>query len=172
MELPVDPETGSLFPTYMLILACLAVVCVVYYIWQLHRQSVRRRQVMEGESIAADAFLRNWRVGKRGSGLGYAAIDQSGCYVILTNSVSRGNGDVSYDAVYVGQSVHVCSRVRQHLTGHGNGDVYADVRDGKDVQIRIVPCTKKQMKDVERELIAAFHATDYYNRTRGGSKRR
>jgi len=75
MELPVDPETGSLFPTYMLILACLAVVCVVYYIWQLHRQSVRRRQVMEGESIAADAFLRNWCVGKRGSGLGYAAID-------------------------------------------------------------------------------------------------
>ena len=31
-------------------------------------------------------------------------------------------------------------RVRNHLTGHGNGDVYADVRNGKPVFVKIAPC--------------------------------
>lgn len=166
---PRDPEVLVLIA---IICGVVLLVAVAVAVWQAHKQAERRRRVVGSEPISARDFLTHWRVGKRGSGLGYAAVDRPGCYVILTNPVARDNGDVSYDAVYVGQSIHVCSRVRQHLSGHGNGDVYADVRAGKNVQIRIVPCDERAMNDVERELIDAFHATNSYNRTRGGSRRR
>lgn len=164
-------------PTNIIVItavACSAIIllAIAMAIWQARKQAERRRQVLGSEPVSAQDFLANWRVGKRGSRLGYASLDRPGCYVILTNPVIRENGDAEYDAVYVGQSVHVCSRVRAHLTGHGNGDVYADVRAGKNVEVRIVPCDEQAMNDVERDLIAAFHATDSYNRTRGGSRRR
>lgn len=165
-----DP-TNIIFITAI---ACGAIILagIAMAVWQARKQAERRKQVMGSAPISARDFLANWRVGKRGSGLGYAAMDRPGCYVILTNPVTQQNGDVAYEAVYAGQSVHVCSRVRQHLTGHGNGDVYADVRAGKDVQVRIVPCDERAMNVVERDLIAAFHATSSYNKTRGGSKKR
>lgn len=167
---PRDP--ADIFLLMAVICGVSLLIVIGAAIWQSRKQTERRRRVMGSEPISAEDFLANWRVGKRGSGLGYAAVDQSGCYVILTNPVTRGDGDASYDAVYVGQSIHVCSRVRQHLSGHGNGDVYADVRAGKNVQVRIVPCDERAMNDVERSLIDAFHATKSYNRTRGGSRRR
>ena len=139
---------------------------------QQAEQAKRCQEIMKSAPIPAKDFLANWRVGGRKSRLGYASINQSGCYVILINPTPQDNGDVHYEEVYVGQSVHVCTRIRQHLTGHGNGDVYADVREGKNVQIRIVPCEKRDMNRIEKELIAVFHATDSYNRTRGGSRKR
>lgn len=166
----------SFFIACVIINVLLLIVGIPLAIWQrrrlARRQAERRRQVMESDPISAQEFLANWRVGKRGSGLGYAAIDCPGCYVILTNPVIQVNGDTEYEAVYVGQSVRVCSRVRQHFTGHGNGDVYADVRAGKDVQLRIIPCDEQEMNDTECELIDTFNATNSYNRTRGGSRRR
>ena len=158
----------------IVVIACGAIILlgVVKTIWQAHKQAERRRQVMSSKPILAQDFLASWRVGKRGSRLGYASLDRPGCYVILTNPLIRENGDAEYEAVYVGQSAHVCSRVRQHFTGHGNGDVYADVRAGKRVEVRIVPCNERAMNDVERDLIAAFRATSSYNHTRGGSRRR
>lgn len=161
----------TLVPIYIAGVALVIAAGVGAFVWRAHKQAELRRRVTSSEPIAAADFLRDWRIGKRGSGLGYSSMDRPGCYVILTNP--RGQGaDVVYDAVYVGQSVKVCSRVRQHLTGHGNGDVYADVREGKDVQVRIMPCEKAAMNATEKELIAAFRATDSYNRTQGGAKRR
>lgn len=74
--------------------------------------------------------------------------------------------------VYVGQSLHICNRVRNHLNGKGNGDVYADVREGKPVFVHLERCEEAQMNDLERRLIDAFHATESYNSTRGGAQRR
>ena len=147
-----------------------AVIPLVSHIRQSRLQTRRRRQVMNNAPVSAQKFLEQWCVGKRGSNFGYRALDQPGCYVILTNPVGKANGDAEWDAVYVGQSVNVCSRVRQHLTGHGNGDVYADVRAGEYVEVRILPCAKWQMNDIECSLIAAFNATNSYNRTRGGAR--
>ena len=62
--------------------------------------------------------------------------------------------------------------MRNHLTGHGNGDVYADVRMGKPVFVKLVPCTAEQMNALEKNLIRTFNATSSYNSTAGGSKRR
>ena len=122
--------------------------------------------------ISAKEFLNQWIVGARGSNLGYKSLDRPGCYVILTNPVVDKSGVETYEAVYIGQSINVCSRVRCHLTGHGNGDVYADVRSGKNVQIRILSCDETEMNKMEKELISVFKATKSYNRTRGGAKKR
>lgn len=139
------------------------------------RKALRDRRVRSSltgsRMVPAHEFLGNWSTGRSGHGKtgGYKALDQPGCYVIVTNPDASWEG---YEAVYVGQSLHVCSRVRNHLTGHGNGDVYADVRNGERVFVRIVPCGQGRMNDLERELIDAFHATRHYNRTRGGATRR
>lgn len=148
------------------------VLFAVFLYTQQAEQTKRRQEIMKSVPITAKDFLANWHVGGRKSKLGYSSINQPGCYVIIINPITQDNGDVHYEAVYVGQSVHVCTRIRQHLTGHGNGDVYADMREGKNVQIRIVPCEKQDMNRIEKELIAAFHATDSYNKTRGGSRKR
>lgn len=136
------------------------------------RQREIRMSVLEGRAIGAQEFLDDWKVGGRNARGGYRSMDQPGCYVILANPSSGDGGEPSWDAVYVGQSIHVCSRVRQHLTGHGNGDVYADVREGRDVKVRIVPCERGGLNGLERELVAAFDATASYNRTRGGAPTR
>lgn len=133
---------------------------------QMRKQVEFRREIMKYAPIQAEEFLTKW------CGNGRNAVDYPGCYVIIVNPSTKENGDVCYEDVYVGQSIHVVSRIRQHLTGHGNGDVYADVREGKDVQIRIAPCDKQDLNRVEKELISVFNATSSYNRTQGGSKRR
>lgn len=138
---------------------------------QRKRQADLRQSVLGSELIPASAFLSNWKTTKSGNRVtgGYKTLDQSGCYVIVTSPSPNG---VAYENVYVGQSLHVCSRVRNHLTGHGNGDVYADVRMGKPVFVKIVPCSAQQMNALERSLIKTFNATSSYNATAGGSARR
>lgn len=137
-------------PTQQAYLAIFVVGCVILVamaVWltvtERRRQDEVRRTLMEAAPVSAKEFLENWRIGRRGSGLGYGATDEAGCYVILTNPV--------YD---------------------GSGDVYADVRAGKPVEVRMVRCAPADLNATERSLIAAFDATRSYNRTRGGSKAR
>ena len=72
---------------------------------------------------------------------------------------------------YVGQSVRVVGRVRQHLTGHGNGDVYADYKYGDKFEINLVSLRESgydSLDALERDAIEAYGAyTKGYNRTRG-----
>ncbi len=138
---------------------------------QRKRQADLRQSVLGSQLIPASIFLGNWKTTKDGNRItgGYKTLDQPGCYVIVTSPSPDG---VAYENVYVGQSLHVCSRVRSHLTGHGNGDVYADVRMGKPVFVKIVPCPAQQMNAMERNLIKTFNATSSYNATAGGSRRR
>ena len=64
-----------------------------------------------------------------------------------------------------------CSRVRQHLTGKGNGDVYADFRAGRPVYVRLIACDERDMNAKEKYYIRLFNATASYNRTKGGGRR-
>ena len=106
----------------------------------------------------------------------YAKKSESGCYIITIYNrkpfESSVNKNKRYSEIYVGQSVNIYKRVKNHLTGHGNGDVYADVREGKYVYIRFMPCPEAKMNKLEKSLISLFNATKSYNKTRGGSARR
>ena len=88
--------------------------------------------------------------------------DFTGVYVI--HNATR-------DLYYVGQSVRVVGRVTQHLTGHGNGDVYADLKYSDDFRISVVSLAQSgyaSLDALERDAIAAYDAYGRgYNRTRG-----
>lgn len=75
------------------------------------------------------------------------------------------------DKYYVGQSVRVVGRVRQHLMGRGNGDVYADYKYGDKFEINLVSLRESgydSLDALERDTIEAYGGyTKGYNRTRG-----
>ncbi len=98
--------------------------------------------------------------------------DCCGCYVFLIfDEPVTGDDYSSYRSVYVGQSENVGKRVKNHLTGHGNGDVYADFKYGKYVYVKIILCDYTELDDTERNLIYAYDAQNRgYNKTQGGSK--
>lgn len=72
---------------------------------------------------------------------------------------------------YIGQGKKVLSRANHHLTGKGNGDVYADYKYGDTFTVQIVPLDStnyKYLNDLEREYIRFFDAYKQgYNKTRG-----
>ena len=99
--------------------------------------------------------------------------DKPGCYVILIYRFPPVlPGSAGYSNVYVGQSLEVYHRVHNHLNRKGNGDVYADVRDGKHIEIEVYPCRKDKLNEMEIQLIRKYDAEEYYNRTAGGAAKR
>ncbi|MCD8201134.1 MAG: GIY-YIG nuclease family protein [Clostridia bacterium] len=79
--------------------------------------------------------------------------------------------NVTKNMYYVGQSGNVFNRVNNHLTGKGNGDVYADYKSGDEFSVKIVSLTDsglKSLDDLERALIERYGAfSGGYNKTRG-----
>lgn len=75
---------------------------------------------------------------------------------------------------YVGQSVRVIDRAGRHLTGHGNGDVYADFKYGDEFEVSTVSLAESgygSLNDLERDTIAAYDAyKSGYNRTPGNAR--
>lgn len=131
-----------------------------------------KQSILNGEFISAKEFLSNWIAAKHGNKgiVGYKYNDSPGCYVILIfdNEIIDGNYS-RYKDVYVGQSINMCQRIRDHLSGDGNGDVYADFKFGKHMYIKMIPCANSELNIKEKELIRSFNATKSYNKTRGGS---
>lgn len=82
--------------------------------------------------------------------------------------------NASRDKYYVGQSIRVLSRITQHLTGHGNGDVYADFKYGDRFTVRTIPIQGsgyQSLNDLERDTISAYNAKEQgYNMTRGNRR--
>lgn len=79
--------------------------------------------------------------------------------------------NIARDKYYVGQSKCVLNRVRHHLTGSGNGDVYADYRYGDAFEVMVISCTRagyESINALERDLIAHYDAyTKGYNKNAG-----
>ena len=177
------PSILSNYPwlTFMLVLGL--AMAVFGWVWMaiiVHRQRRRRAELRESaykeEFIPSAQFERDWIVGGsrgRSAFTGYKYEDGPGCYIILIFDSPVEDGDYSgYENVYIGQSVNVCQRVHNHFNGKGNGDVYADVRNGKSVYVQFKRCDKADMNRIEKELIDAFDATSSYNNTRGGGVKR
>ena len=124
------------------------------------------------ESYTYKTFENKW-IQNRNKEKGLKYRDKTGCYVIFIYRFPKLlPGNIGYKNVYVGQSLEVYKRVHNHLNRKGNGDVYADVRDGKSIYIDIYPCTPKKLNELEKKLIRKYKAEKYYNRTSGGATKR
>lgn len=120
--------------------------------------------------ISADEFRQDWLIDRK-KRRGYKYQEHAGCYVIATYQEKPETvQDLQhYDHVYVGQSLRVYQRIYSHLCGRGNGEVYGDIKYGMHAYVRVVKCRAKEMNELEKTLIAQYHATASYNRTSGGA---
>lgn len=93
--------------------------------------------------------------------------DFSGVYVILNQTLNK---------TYVGQSIHVMKRLRDHFSGHGKGNtgsalLYRDYYSGNGFLITVIPihdAPTDNLNRLERILIAEFDSFETgYNKTRG-----
>lgn len=146
-----------------------------------------RKKIISGKLMYWKEFEKNWIIPVKQKNIkpnnmpkklkakseGYKYTDCPGCYVI---TIYRTRIDWfayrTYENIYVGQSVKVCQRVHNHFNGKGKGDVYADIKYGKYVYVRIFPCSEKDMNDLEKKFIKKYNATKSYNATKGGGKKR
>ena len=89
--------------------------------------------------------------------------DFVGCYVIH---------NLTKNMYYVGQGKNVMQRARQHFTGHGNGDVYADYKYGDKFDIRLLKLAGENIDSMEKSLINTYDAYNHgYNKNRGNRTR-
>ena len=180
------PEILARLPKYVLTVGILAVLLAVGILLiririlscetPQQKQNRKLRRIMASHKpIRAEDFLEQWIIEEHRDERtcsGYRYCDRPGCYVMEIYSGRLAYTLGKRSEAYVGQSLHVCHRVHGHLSGKGNGDVYADARDGCVITIRFYPVGKKRLNDLEKKLIARYHATESYNRTVGGGKKR
>ena len=88
--------------------------------------------------------------------------EMAGVYVLYNQSKNK---------YYVGQGQQLLNRVNMHLTGSGNGRVYADYRNGDRFTIQMIPLQGSgfsSLNELERVAISRYEAYGKgYNRTRG-----
>lgn len=103
--------------------------------------------------------IKNSKMGKKSIAKQY---DFAGVYILYNDTKNMH---------YVGQSVNVFKRVSNHLTGHGNGDVYADFKYGDDFKIKMIALENSgfsTLNELERNTIMTYDAySNGYNKTRG-----
>lgn len=120
-------------------------------------QAYKQMRSLAGDGVPAKEFLAVFDALRQS--------DFTGIYVLH---------NISKDMFYVGQSVRVVARVGQHLTGHGNGDVYADFKYGDEFEVSTVSLADSgydSLNDLEREAIAAYDAYNSgYNKTAGNAR--
>lgn len=142
-------------------LVCIAIgICFVVYgaylsrkIKALHKSI--KNMADDSEGANAEDFLKR---------RGYLKSDGDFTGIYILHNVTK-------DQYYVGQSVRVIGRVTQHLTGHGNGDVYADFKYGDEFTVKTISLVDSGYQSIdalERHAIDTYHAFNLgYNRTRG-----
>lgn len=158
-------EDMAMFFMIVLILAC----CLITPIYGLYKKNE-----IEGEldniinnsvEISSEEFMK-LRTAKAFNGKyqPYISSGKNFAGVYILHNCTK-------EKYYVGQSKTVFSRVNNHLTGKGNGDVYVDYRNGDDFSIILVPLSGSGFYDLdslERHFIEYYHAYDRgYNKTRG-----
>ncbi|MBQ8468993.1 MAG: hypothetical protein IJ547_00150 [Clostridia bacterium] len=169
LYLNFSPGGGAFYAALYLAL----VLDFALLVWYLSgRQKRRIKKILREETpLSAEEFEENWIVpSRRGAVEGYKYHEFPGCYVILIYDLVPEEGD-DFDRpsdVYVGQSLNVTERVHHHFTGFGKGDVYADLKAGRHVYVKLLPCDREGLNDFERALIEEYHATESYNATAGG----
>ncbi|MBR4578990.1 MAG: GIY-YIG nuclease family protein [Oscillospiraceae bacterium] len=150
----------------IIVLSITAVYLLYLLIRVLRGRSVKRRVralARNAVEMSPEAFfrLRNKTQGNSREHIS-KKYDYEGVYILYNKTRHM---------YYVGQALNVLSRINQHLTGHGNGDVYADFKYGDRfsiTSIRLRGSGHATLNELERHCIAQYKADSTgYNKTRG-----
>lgn len=153
-------ESNKLYLGLFFFCALLAfVVPSAVRFWMRHKKKKKLKSIMSGVKTLTPKQFLSLRQSYRGQ---MWNLDFAGVYVIYNTDKKM---------YYVGQSIHVPSRVNAHFTGKGNGDVYADYKYGDRFELRMVKLKGSgydKLDDLERELIEMYHCCERgYNRKKG-----
>lgn len=152
--------------TKLFVIALIGTICFCLFIFikQLIKEYKSRNSILNGYFVSADMFLKKWNERYKNE-----TWNKSGCYVILiySHAIKEFHKE-KYEAIYIGQSLHLANRVKQHLQGNGNKNVYHDYQNGKQIYIHLERCMPSYMNRMEKDLIRSFKATRSYNIQKGG----
>lgn len=140
--------------------------------YRTEKKNIHKSSSNEIHSVSAEEFMEKWIIKDGNRKHGYKYSDMSGCYMIkiFENPIFDDVFDsMDFSNIYIGQSKNIYKRVYNHLTGKGNGDVYADFKFGKNVYITFIPTAIDNMNFLEKHLIETYDAVKSYNKTKGGS---
>ena len=135
--------------TKVFVIALIGTICFCLFIFikQLIKEYKLRKSILNGYFVSADMFLKKWNDLYKNE-----TWNKSGCYVILIyNHVVNDFHKEKYEAIYIGQSLHLASRVKQHLQGNGNKKVYYDYQNRKQIYIHLERCMPSYMNRMEKD---------------------
>ena len=143
-----------------------AALYLLFLLWRrIRSRSVKgrvRALARNAVEMSPEEVFRLYKASRDKKGYLSRKYDYPGVYILYNRSRSM---------YYVGQAASVLSRINQHLTGHGNGDVYADYKYGDRfviTSIRLRGSGFASLNELERHAIAVYKADSTgYNKTRG-----
>lgn len=173
-----ETMNNSTFPIEWILLLCLLLAAAVFVYIRLAQYRKSRQQkklalrlkarakiLAEGAAaMSPEDFLalREASFGMPDVPLKEEGQDFRGVYVLY---------NIDKNKYYVGQGVRVLSRINNHFTGRGNGDVYADYKYGDRFTIKVIPLAGSgadSLNQLERLTIEYYDAfAGGYNKTRG-----
>ena len=157
-------DAGNLTACAVIILIFLILVLFLIYFFRYLKHTKIKRLVKKCSALSPQQFFR---IKKTSSGKRRITLydnEFAGVYILYNTTKNM---------YYVGQSKHVMSRIYSHLTGHGNGDVYADYKYGDEFSIKLISLQGSgysTLNALERDTISAYDSyANGYNKTRGNN---
>ena len=148
------------------IILAAAGVYLLFLIWRFFRSRGVKQRVRalarNASEMSPEEFFRVYSKSRGRRGYLSRRYDFPGVYILYNKTRNM---------YYVGQAASVLARINQHLTGHGNGDVYADFKYGDRftvTSIRLRGSGFSSLNELERHAIAVYKADSAgYNKTKG-----
>ncbi len=86
----------------------------------------------------------------------------TGCYVITVfDKENVDNHAQGYEKAYVGSSHNISKEIYNVLTNKSISRAYEDLQEGKHAFVKIVPCTKENVNEMQERLIRMYDGIPY-----------
>lgn len=86
----------------------------------------------------------------------------TGCYVITVfDKENVDNHAQGYEKAYVGSSHNISKEIYNVLTNKSISRAYEDLQEGKHAFVKVVPCTKENVNEMQERLIRMYNGIPY-----------
>ena len=128
----------------------LIILIAAYVISEKTKDANVRRD--DGTWINARKFTDDYTEGDSGTG----------CYVITVfDKENVDNHAQGYEKAYVGSSHNISKEIYNVLTNKSISRAYEDLQEGKHAFVKVVPCTKENVNEMQERLIRMYNGIPY-----------